>query len=476
METEKLMILGGSTRPGSIGQMCQTIDTMAAGPLYRIMVDCGMEFIREDDLGLGGIGPVPDFSLLEDGKKIDAVFLTHAHVDHIGGIGALCGSGYLSPEARIYCSPQTAQIVPIVLNDGLKGHPSYNIFDAADAINRLTVIPKPGEFEILPKLKVHIVQRGHIPGNAGIDVPFASGEWGYITSDECWQNQPVSQASRLLSQCGAPIPSMILSTDLTYGRLADKKDFYAQLSIEEKVDIFMRLLSYGISEGRKQIVGAFGVGRSQNLAKWCADAGIRCYIDGVGRHIHRIFQENRWSERDNLLPKLGENSGIVPVESAKHREHLIRSSEPCVVITTGGMGDFGPIVAYKKAGISSQKYDFHFTSWLAPGSDGEKLVKASEKTRIVGKRRNVRLRVGENAFEHFSVVAQVYHTTFSGHSPMEHNVDFLQDIVNCRHGKELDRVILTHGAQENKATAAKMFLPFSRQIMYGERNTVITLS
>ena len=63
------MIHDGSTRTGSIGQQCSVVDTMAGSRPYRIMVDCGMEFVREDELGMGGIGPTPT-SLLNDGKRL----------------------------------------------------------------------------------------------------------------------------------------------------------------------------------------------------------------------------------------------------------------------------------------------------------------------------------------------------------------------------------------------------------------------
>ena len=478
MEYEKLMIHGGSTRPGSIGQQCSVVDTMAGSRPYRIMVDCGMEFVREDELGMGGIGPTPDFSLLNGDKKIDAVFLTHGHVDHIGSVGALCAGGHLEPEAKIYCSPQTAQIVPIVLNDGLKNHPQFDLFNAADAISRLVVIPEPGEFEMLPGLKVYIPQRGHIPGNGGIVIPLASGKKGYFTSDECWHNQPVTQASLLPSQSWPIewIPDEIWGTDLTYGLGSLTTDSRVKPTVDEEVSRLIERVREGLGKGRKEIIAAFGTGRIQNVAVWLAKAGIRVYIDGVGRHIYRIFQENRWTERDNQMPKLGESSGILPVESANHRDYLINSSEPCVVATTGGMGDFGPIVAYLETGIRHKDFDFYFTSWLAPGSNGKKLVEVGNKIEKDGKRRNVKLKIGESqSSKLFSVKAGIDHFALSAHSPMEKTVDFLQDIVNCRHGKLLDRIVLTHGVQENKAVAASLFMPFSRQIIHGERNTVISL-
>lgn len=478
METERLMIHGGSTQPGSIGQQCSTVDTMAGGRPYRIMVDCGMEFVREDELGMGGIGPTPDFSPLQGGKKIDAVFLTHAHVDHIGSIGALCAGGYLEPEAKIYCSPQTTHIVPIVLNDGLKNHPQYNIFDAADAISRLAVIPAPGECEILSGLKVYIPQRGHIPGNGGIVIPLASGKKGYFTSDECWHNQPVTQASLLPSQSWPIewIPDEIWGTDLTYG-VGPANSSKPKPTVDEEVARLIEKVREGLGNNRKQIIAAFGTGRIQNVAIWLAKAGIRVYIDGIGREIYRIFQENRWTERDNRLPKLSDGSGIMPVESSKHREHLIHGSEPCIVATTGGMGDFGPIVAYLEAGISRNDFDFYFTSWLDPRSNGHKLVELSKKMERDSERseRRVKLKMGEDKPRHFIVRASINHFALSAHSPMEKTVDFWQDIVSCRHGKLLDRIVLTHGVQENKAIAANLFMPFSRQIIYGERNTVVSL-
>ncbi len=471
IEKERLIIHGGSTRPGSIGQQCSTVYTQAGPELYGIMVDCGAEFVREDQIGMGGIGTAPDFSFLQGRKKIDAVWLTHAHVDHIGSVGVLCASGFLEPDAKIYCSPQTAKILSIILTDGLKGYSQFNIIHAANALSRLVVVPEPGEFEILPGLKVYIPQRGHLPGNGGIVIPLASGKKGCFTSDECWHDQPVTQASLLPSQSWPRkwIPDEIWGDDTTYG-LSIGTTGKPKPTVNEEVIRLIEKVRESLGNNRKVIIAAFGTGRIQNIAVWLAEAGIRLYIDGVGRYVYRIFQKNRWSERDNRLPKLGESSGIIPVENAEHRDYLINSSESCVVATTGGMGDFGPISSYIQVGICREDFDFNFTSWLAPGSNGQKLVEASKKME-----KEVKLKMGDEPRRRFPLRASVGHFGFSSHSPMERNIDFWKDVVNCRQGKPLDRIVHAHGIPENKALAASLSMPFSEQIVYGERNTVIAL-
>jgi putative mRNA 3-end processing factor len=496
VQTERFMIHGGATRSRSMGQQCFSADILAKENFYRVMIDCGAGFVDEGETG--GVGPSPDLSLLNDGKKIDAVDITHFHSDHMGAIARLQALGYLSPEARVHMSPQSAKVLPFVLQDGLKPKENkaqrleYDILDAIDILDRRVVIPKPGEYELLPGLKVYIPQMGHTGGNGGIVIPTSSGWKGFVTSDFCLHDQPVTKGALLPSKNWPRkwIPDGILSTDLTY--IGNPQNDIKKATLEEEKNRMIDWTKNELIRGQKVIKAAFGNGRGQNIAHWDSEDdwlrknNIPIYLDGVTKHIYKIFQENRWSERDGKLHKIGEKSRIFIIRDARHREELIEFNEPMIIITTGGMGNFGPIVQYMKAGLSQRNWSFAFTSWLAPGSNGERLVTKARNLKELlakpGRLKNSKLyftiverKEGERCKVSLPLAASIEHFSLSAHGDLNDLIVFIQDIIECRGGKILDIIVLTHGTFENKAIAASMLAPFAKEIVYGERNTVLSL-
>lgn len=457
---ERLVIHGGASHAGSIGQRCDTIDLISGNHEYRIMADSGMEFMAAGEMGGSGAGA--DLSLLNDGKKVDALLLTHSHIDHLGWTAVVHRGGFLSDAAPIISSPQTAKIMPYALEDGLKRSPQYTAFDAAEVLERCVIIQQPGEYELLPGLKGFFPQCGHIGGALWIVLPTSSGRKGLIMNDWCSHDQPVTKGALLPSQMWPRewIPDEIWGTDLTYGSATKRplKEEVGRLAAQAKVEL---------AQKRKVIIAAFANGRGQNVAYWLAKAGIHVWIDGAIRHIWRVLQENRWSDRDGELPKLDGKGRIHVVESEEHREELIADPKPRVIITTGGMGDFGPIIRYFEAGLANPEWVFYFTSWLAPGTNGEKLVVGAKKLKIVTKHEENRTIPVRAAVDRFGL---------SAHGDLDDFVRFVEDIVSCRNGKPLERIVLTHGTQETKAAAAKRVAHLTQSVIYGERNTVISLA
>lgn len=473
--TEELIIHGGPTYSGSLGQRCDTVKVAVKGKTYCLMIDCGMEFQREGEVG--GAGTAPDFSLISP-NSVDAVFMTHSHADHVGSIAHVFRRdlNLLRPDAKIYSSPQTAAIMPFVLQDGLKNNGgAYTVFEAIKVLERREIIPSPGEFEILPGLKVFIPQVGHIPGAGGIVIPTSSGKKGLIMGDGSWHDQPVTKGALLPSKAWPRewIPDEIWGTDLTYG-------FGQRRPVWQEVDRLVAQTKIAHGAGKNVVLATLGIGKTQNVAYWLSKAGISCYLDGMGRYIYRIFQEVRWSERDNKLPQLGAKSGILPVQSAEHREEIINAGNtgnPVVVITTGGMGDFGPIVRYMREWLGKSEACFYFTSYLMPGTNGDKLVRLAKKRSESDDPSSFKflLKDEKTGFQQIPFRASVDRFGLSAHGDMNESVAFVQDIVSCRGGEKLLKIVLTHGSPESKTAAALRLRPLAREIIWGERNTVIRL-
>ncbi len=463
---ERLVIHGAASHAASIGPRCDSVDVVANGIPYRLIIDAGLE-MRADNQG----SLPPDLSLLNIETPADAGIITHSHLDHIGSLAHAVGCGYFRTGAPLYMSPQSARALPILLNDGLSPYQGYDAFDAAKAISQCRAIPAPGETEILPGLKVFFAPSGHIPGAFSVVIPTSRGTKGLITGDSCWHDQPVIRGAGLPSQCWPKewIPDEIWGTDLTYGFSPAKKP-----SRDQEIERFIAETERRYLAKEKVIVLGFANGRAQNAALWLSRAGIPVWLDGSARDMYRIFSETRWSERDKILPSLDSAKNIRPIESQYQRQQLLDSPSPCVIITTGGMGDFGPAVYYLQRGLERTDVSFFFTSWLAPGTNGEKLMHRSRKNapqhlEITDHRRGTKMKI--------PITASIEQFGLSAHGSLEDFIFCVQDIVGCRNGRPLDRVVLTHGTPETKRKAAEMLMEYAltREVIYGERNTVVSL-
>jgi len=459
----QIVYCGRSSRPDSIGGSCTIRDIEIENHNYRVVIDCGPEVRNEFEDTLQPV--TPDFSFIEeDGKKVDAVVLTHAHTDHVGAVAMLARRKLLAEDAKIFASPQTSAFLPYVLEDGLKHAPEYTAFDIAGILNRRQVIEKPGEVEILPDLKMFVFQNGHgLPGSFGLVL-----DDGLFTGDFCFQDMPTTKGLQLPSVAKWPskyLPRRIDGSDCTYtGKAAT--------TFESEVNRMYDAVDRVMQNDGTVIFAAFASGRTQNLAMLLTERfGVPVYIDGLGRTFYRICQEQRWNDNDAMLPKLGGKRGI-KIVSDKTRDDLIQSSEPKIVITTGGMGSFGPILSYMDRYLPDRKSAVFFSSWLAPGTNGEKLLRLALKHQE-GFSFSLKER---NGSESVQVRAAIDRFSMSGHGGQDDSIKFFGDIMALRGGVRFDSIACAHGTHEGKREALDLFTPLAHQIFVVEQGTRIVFN
>lgn len=497
---ERFVIHGGSEDLSAIGQSCYTFDIRAGGMLYRGMCDCGSDIEAEIEIKIDAadipenadfakLGP--DFSLLEDGKQIDFLIITHQHHDHIGFIARLrvfdqlrIAEGkqpLLAPHFKIWASPQAKEIISFTLHEGEKNE-QHSLFDTAYILNRLHAFPKPGEYEVMPGLWVFVIEAGHIPGALSLAIRMENGEIIFISGDKCKHDQPVVKGAP--SFMDWPMhwwPTQILGTDLTYGASRTT-------SFESEVERLIEKVALSHAEGKNIFIAALRIGRAQNVALWLSQAlwigrsgkdRIPLWLDGRIAQFYGILRNNRWSERDAALPRLGEESGLFPIDGREHREKLLKESGPHVILATGGMMDNGPIRQYMRRFLANKNSCFFATSWLSPLSDGYALSQLSKERReLPDKEYFLELDFEDGARECVPFLADFDQFNVGSHDSPKESLQYILDLAYLRISRgmsPLRRICLTHGTQRTMEAIKKQLAPIVDEVLSGERNTIIYL-
>lgn len=467
----RLTVLGGSSGPTSLGPACFLLDTEK----YRIIVDCGEEFVNVASV-TDGQRVVrrtlrgPNLNYLLDGRKVDAVILTHGHLDHVGMVPKL--APYLAAHAKIWASSQTHMVARLLWNDNLKFNPTgfglYQVIAVSREWRKGQI--EPGENELLPGLRVFTVPAGHVPGAFSVIVKLPDGRNALFAGDQSWHDQPVVGRADLLSTVVPPNwwPDMVLSTDLTSGFANRRRDYDDEL---RRLGTAVREV---LARGGKAIVAAFAFGRGQNAALELArlDLPVPLYVDGAIRQVFQILQENSWSPKDQTEFSL---EGINFVGSNRERKELSWSPQPLVVVTTSGMGDGGPFAQWARYALADKKNAVFFIGYQAHGSTGLKILGARDGDELelsAGPKVDELGRPIETVKVPIRAQRERFHLTAHG-DPWEVE-RFLGDIVSGRRAP-IERLVITHATPESQRFAAFQYRRLADEIIFGGEGTVIRL-
>jgi metallo-beta-lactamase family protein len=382
---------------GAAGEVTGSCHVVRVGA-RRILLDCGLiQGSRRDEAR--NRAPFPF-----DPRAIDAVVLSHAHIDHSGRLPLLVKRGYSGP---IYAQAATRDLCSILLNDAAelgerdtesenrkrdrKGldrlEPLYTVGDAEQACRQVRGLPYGSRVEIAPGVTIRFRDAGHIMGSA-------------VT--ELWASDTGSVSRKLvfsgdLGQYGTPIlrdPETIEEADLvvmecTYG---DRRHRAREATFAELAAI----LSAADHERGNVLIPAFAVGRSQELlyvlskhySEWNLDRW-KIFLDSpmaiaasaiYAQHAH-LFDEDASSlgagrERGGLLPNL------VLSRSPQDSMRINERPHGAIVIAGSGMCTGGRILHHLKHNVWRPECHVVIVGYQAQGTLGRKLVDAEQYVRI----------------------------------------------------------------------------------------------
>lgn len=429
---EKMFVDIMATQPEVTGSCNPLIVKYPDKTTTRFIVDCGL--FQEKDYSKYN----KEFPF--DGKNIDFALITHNHVDHIGRLPLLVKKGFTGP---IYASKATCEFMPYALYDSYKvlkdlakrNHEPqlYSEANVSETCHRLIPCAFKQSIIIDDHITVTFIKNGHLVGAALILVqikyPGCRDINILFTGD--WNNKNMFFTVPKIPEWIRKLPLTIVQ-ESTYGTTNSSET-------EAMSGTFERNLIDCISSNGTFISMVFSLGRAQEILyilKCMQKNGklskeIPIYFDGkLAQQYTRLYKNQDLGIDGKMLDFLPENLIMVGRED---REAIIENSDSKVIVTTSGMGTYGPAQIYIPRYITRENCMLHFTGYTAEGTLGEKLrsAKMGETVNIGGLICKKRAKVE-------------YTAEFSAHAKADEMLKFLKQFEDLR------MVLVNHGEAETK--------------------------
>jgi len=309
----------------------------------KILLDCGIRQGNSKDI-------LPDFRTIQEMGGLDAIILSHAHMDHSGAL-PIISKEY--PNARIYMNTMTKDLIKVLLYDSLKimnsreaEIPLYAQKDVEDMLNRVFTINYQREFEILEGIKLSFYQAGHIAGASLVYLTSNEGSIFYSGDFSIFSQRSIE---------GAKIPKLRPDAAIFETTYGDKLHSNREIEEEKLID----LVKEGIEINAKILIPAFALGRAQEIIlilKSAINKGklskVKIYVDGMIKDINRVYKNNPLYLRSTLGKKILRgiepfyDDNIKPVLNNDEREKILETKEAVVIISSSGMMTGGPSQFY----------------------------------------------------------------------------------------------------------------------------------
>jgi metallo-beta-lactamase family protein len=370
----------------------------------RVLVDCGLfQGLKELRLRNWAQFPIP-------AREIDAVVLTHAHLDHVGYLPRLRADGY---RGRVFCTAGTKELCGVVLPDSgriqeedarlanrheySKHQPALPLYTESDALAALTQLQPLGyerDIEILPGISIEFFPAGHLLGSAFVVARLQSGPTILFGGDLGRYARPV-----------LPDPSNAVHADVvllesTYG----DRDHVADDNGEE----LAQMVRSTVERGGKLIIPAFAIGRVEELLYWMRRLEqerripvLPVYVDSPMANEALRFYSARITELDeDMRPTEKKVSTFATtrfqtVSSPQQSKQLTASRKPSIVISSSGMATGGRVLHHMAAALPDSRNTVLFVGYQAAGTRGRQLVDGARAVRIHGQSISVNARIAK---------------------------------------------------------------------------------
>lgn len=375
-----LLTLGGFAE---VGRSCMLLETRES----KIILDCGFNLSAKDSLGA-----LPRFDITGIGmEEVDAVVLSHAHLDHTGFLPALFKYGYRGP---VYCTEPTLLLMSILQRDYLKYSGSDALYSEQDidrAVTHTITLMLGIVTDISPDIKLVLSNSGHIIGSTSIHLHIGNGEHNLVyTSDmKFGKTQTLENASWSFPR----VETMIIES--TYGGKEDimcpREQSEANLvsAVERTLTagghVLMPVPAVGISQELILLLDRFTKGgrlKTKVLVEKIiseATAVYEAYPEFLSKELGKHVLESEASQ-------FGSEFSIVESETLK-------PSEPAIVLAPSSMLIGGPSVGYLKQIADNPKSTLIILSYQSLDTPGRAILDGARQIRIGGETIELRCQV-----------------------------------------------------------------------------------
>ncbi len=391
----RVTILGAGREVGRSALLLQTPESM-------VLLDMGIGVSNNRGNDLFPYLNAPEFDI----DKLDAVIITHSHLDHIGSLPFLYRMGWKGP---VYLTEPTRDIGALMLLDYEKisvKQQKYQLFTSKDIQEMIkhSITLRYGEVtDITPDIKITLYNAGHIIGSAMVHLNIGNGKHNVLYTGDIKYS-----SSRLIDKPKTTFPRLeTLIIESTYG---GNNDY--QPPREEVEKEFVHDVKETLKNGGKVLVPALAVGRAQEILLLLTDAilsgelpHVNIYLEGIlweTSMIHTAYPEFLSQEVQTMIlsDKNPFEQDFVIRVSAKERKDIMESKEPAIIIATSGMMNGGPIIDYFKYAAKDPKNLLAIVSYQARGTLGRRILEGEKEINIDGEIVKVNLKV--KRYEGFS--------------------------------------------------------------------------
>jgi metallo-beta-lactamase family protein len=376
---------------------------------HRLLLDCGLY------QGKRAEAYERNLKFSYDPRKVDAVLLSHAHIDHSGNLPNLVQDGFDGP---IYATSATVDLATIMLADSGRIQesdaefvnkkrlardeqpiePLYTEADAQRAAQLFHAMEYNQPFAPVPGVVARFIEAGHILGSAAISLEIE--EKG--RKIRFWFSGDIGRYKLpLLRDPVLPEGVDYLLMESTYG---DKPHLDPSLAFDEFQDVVDRTLK----RGGKVIIPAFAVGRTQelvyhlNMMMFTRDVPpVPVFVDSplavnasqvFRKHPECFDDETRWFVQQAQHPAL-DFKLLTYVQSVEESKALNLRKDPMIIISASGMAETGRILHHLKNNIEDPKNTVCIVSWQAPDTLGRRLAEREKHVKIFGEPYTVRAEI-----------------------------------------------------------------------------------
>ncbi|MEM5881962.1 MAG: beta-CASP ribonuclease aCPSF1 [Candidatus Aenigmatarchaeota archaeon] len=447
-ETKKNWIratfLGGARE---VGRSCLLIET----PESNLIVDCGIKAGIYNESGFP-ILRIKEFDL----SSIDAVILSHAHLDHVGFVPYLYELGL---DAPIYMSEPTLDIYTLLITDFIdvmqknSVNPFFSVKGLKESLKRVITLEYNQVTDITSDTKLTLQNAGHIIGSSLIHLHIGDGLYNivYALDQKFERTTLLDPAFKDFKR----IETLIIES--TYGSKDDKMPKRKD-SEKELIDA----INETINNNGIVLIPSFSVERAQDIMAILARENFEhpVFIDGMiwdATSIYTVYPEYLGKHgRKLVISDKIFNKEIFKRVSTKSEREKVLEERPCVIISTSGMLTGGPAIEYFKKICEDERNSLIFVGFQAQGTLGRKILDGAREVQLED----------DGKIREFKINTKIkYIKGLSGHSDRRQLIAYVNNLPS-----KPKRIFVVHGEESKTISLANTYQKLFNIESYAPRN------